>query len=235
MEVKVYNQEGKESGKVKLPESVFGLPWNADLVHQVVVSMRSNARTPVAHTKGRADVRGGGKKPWKQKGTGRARHGSTRSPIWRGGGVTFGPTNEKDYAKKVNKKMRKKALLTVLSRKFKEGEILFIDNLNTSEPKTKDAKLILQSLGKIDGFTELGTRNKNSAYVALGKKDVATEKSFRNFGNIEVDEVRNLNANDLLNFKYVVISEPKAAIAFLEKQPASKSEESKKEKVEVKK
>jgi large subunit ribosomal protein L4 len=104
METTVYNQTGKESGKIKLPESIFGLPWNADLIHQVAVSMQSNLRAPVAHVKDRGAVRGGGKKPWRQKGTGRARHGSSRSPIWVGGGVTHGPSNEKSF------RLHKKAL-----------------------------------------------------------------------------------------------------------------------------
>ena len=94
MDAKIYNTDGKDVGVYKLPESIFALPWNGDLVHQVVVAMEGNARTPVAHTKGRGEVRGGGKKPWRQKGTGRARHGSICSPIWRGGGGTHGPLKE---------------------------------------------------------------------------------------------------------------------------------------------
>ena len=146
METKIYNQKGKEAGKITLPEEVFGLPWNADLVHQVVTSMLANARTPVAHTKTRGEIRGGGKKPWKQKGTGRARHGSTRSPIWVGGGVTHGPRNDKIYARKINRKMKAKALYTILSKKAKDGEILFVDALSFSAPKTVEAKEILKNL-----------------------------------------------------------------------------------------
>src|SRR3990167_1261513 len=110
MESTLYNIQAKETGKIEIPESIFGVPWNADLVHQVVVSMQGNARPNVADTKGRGEVRGGGKKPWKQKGTGRARHGSSRSPIWKGGGVTHGPTNERNYDRKISKKMRNKEI-----------------------------------------------------------------------------------------------------------------------------
>src|SRR3989338_7901563 len=117
MEATVYNQTGKETGKVQLPPKVFGALWRADLVHQVVESMRSNSRAGTADTKGRGEVRGGGKKPWKQKGTGRARHGSSRSPIWVGGGVTHGPLAEKNYKRKISKKMRAQALYSVLSKK----------------------------------------------------------------------------------------------------------------------
>src|SRR5690349_19754974 len=108
METTVYNQKGQEAGKIKLSEAVFGAPWNADLVHQVVVSMQSSARHSIAHTKTRGEVSGGGKKPWQQKGTGRARHGSTRSPIWVGGGIAHGPRSDKNYDRKVNKKAKTK-------------------------------------------------------------------------------------------------------------------------------
>ncbi len=208
MESTVYNQKGKEAGKITLPEAVFGLKWNADLVHQVVTSMESSARTPVAHTKTRGEVSGGGKKPWQQKGTGRARHGSTRSPIWRHGGVTHGPRNDEVFAKKINKKMKAKALYTILSAKFKKGQILFVEDLALRVPKTKEAKVILSALSKVSGFSDLASKRKNSAYLALAKKDTAIEKSFRNFGNCAVDEVRNMNPLDLMKYKYVVISNP---------------------------
>src|SRR5882672_10916061 len=137
MESPIYNAQGKKTGTINLPESVFGVFWNDALMHQVVTSMHSNARPNVANTKGRGEVRGGGKKPWQQKGTGRARHGSSRSPIWKGGGVTHGPLSEKNYIKKVNKQMRQKALLVTLSRKYKDGEIIFVDSIETKEPKAK--------------------------------------------------------------------------------------------------
>ncbi len=208
LEATVYNQKGKEAGKISLPESVFGLKWSADLVHQVVVSMESSARTNVAHTKNRGDVRGGGKKPWQQKGTGRARHGSTRSPIWVGGGVTHGPRNDKIFDKKVNKKMKAKALYTILSAKYRDGQVLFVDDLGMRAIKTNEAKNILSSLSKIDGYKYLLSKKKNSAYIALSEKDTTTEKSFRNFGNLVVDEIRNINPVDLMKYKYVVISNP---------------------------
>ncbi|MEI6480119.1 MAG: 50S ribosomal protein L4 [bacterium] len=220
METKIYNQKGQEAGTIALPESIFGLAWNSDLVHQVAVSMMSTARQPIAHTKDRGEVSGGGKKPWKQKGTGRARHGSTRSPIWVGGGVAHGPRNEKIYDRKVNRKMKTKAIFTILSRKFKDGEMIFVDSLKIAEPKTKDAKNILMSLGEVKGFEKLATKRKNAAYIGLMAKDAATEKSFQNIGSVMVDEFRNVNPVDLLNSKFVVISEPEKAFAFLQSKKA---------------
>lgn len=215
MEATVYSQTGKESKKISLPEGVFGLPWNADLVHQVMQSMMSNARTPVAHTKNRGEVRGGGKKPWQQKGTGQARHGSRRSPIWVGGGVTHGPRNDKDYSRKVNKKMKAKALYTLLSAKWKKGQILFVDNFTFAAPKTKDARAAIVSLSKVAGMSDLATRRKNTAYVALSAKNEAVEKSFANFSNLEVNEIRNMNPLDLLKYKYVVIANPAEGLAHI--------------------
>jgi len=212
MDATLYNIKGEKAGKVSVPEALFGLQWNADLVHQVVVSMQANARTSSAHTKGSGDVRGGGKKPWAQKGTGRARHGSSRSPIWVGGGVSHGPRNTTDYSKSITRQMRQKALLVTLSRKFKDGEVVFVDSLEMSEPKTKNAKAVLGALGK--EFAGL-TSKKNAAVIALPTAHDATFKSFRNFSNISAIDVRNLNPVTVLSAKYLVIANPEAAFATL--------------------
>ncbi len=222
MKTDIYNQKGEKAGSVELPESVFGLSWNSDLVHQVVVSMQSNARTPVAHTKDRSEVSGGGKKPWQQKGTGRARHGSNRSPIWIGGGVTFGPRNEKDYSKKVNKKMRAKALYTVLSRKLKDGEVLFVDKIETKEPKTNEVKKVLSSFSTVSGFEGISTKKKNALCLTFFKKNDNTEKSFRNFGNILFSDIVNMNILDIINNKYLIITEPGDSLKVIENRITKK-------------
>jgi large subunit ribosomal protein L4 len=178
--------------------------------------MLSNARTIYAHTKGRGEVRGGGKKPWKQKGTGRARHGSSRSPIWVGGGIAHGPNGLKNYSRKVNRKMKIKALFTVLSKKMKDGEIAFVDSIKIAKPKTTDALDILKSLSKIKDFSYILAKKKNSAIIATSSKNSIVEKSFANIGNISVDELRNINPVDLLNVKYLVIENPEESIKFLE-------------------
>lgn len=204
MEHPIYNQEGKKVGTVNLPESVFGLPWNADLVHQVVTSMLSSRRAGTAHTKDRGEVRGGGKKPWRQKGTGRARHGSTRSPIWRHGGVAHGPRNEKNYERKVNASAKKKALNTILSAKLRDEEIVLVDEIKLKEIKTKLAKEVMGTL-----FDKASKKKKNAILLALSKKDANVEKSFRNFSNVSVVEARNMNPADILKYKYLAIVDPK--------------------------
>lgn len=215
METSIYNQEGKSAGKFTLPKGIFDVPWNADLVHEVIRLMNSNSRKNIAHTKTRGEVSGGGKKPWKQKGTGRARHGSTRSPIWVGGGVAHGPRNTQNYSRKINKKTKTKALLTVLSRKFKDGEILFVDSLSFSAPKAKEAKNILLSLSKIKGYEKLSTKPKNVALITLDKAAESTSKSFRNFGNVSVEEFRTINPVSIMNHKYLVITNPGESLKFL--------------------
>ena len=217
MEQIVYNQKGQETGKIKLPETVFGVSWNADLVHQVIVSMTSSMRHPIANTKTRGEVSGGGKKPWQQKGTGRARHGSTRSPIWVGGGIAHGPRSDKNYDRKVNKKARAKALYTILSKKLKEGEILFVDSISFKAPKAKEAKFTLISLSGIKGFEKLATKPKNAGIIAVNKKYPELVKSFKNFGNVDVEELRTINPVSLLNHKYLIIADPKESLKIFDK------------------
>ena len=213
METVVYSLEGKKTGTINLPENVFGVRWNADLVKQVADSLLSTKRKNVAHTKDRSEVRGGGRKPWRQKGTGRARHGSIRSPIWVGGGVTGGPRNDKNFERKVSKKMRIKALYTILSRKWREGEVLFIDSVTLAEPKTKVAIQALHSLSNIKGFENLFSKKNNAAVIALSGKRKEIERAFSNLGNVEVIEARNLNPLVLLEYKYLVIENPKLLYA----------------------
>jgi len=210
----VYNILGKEVGSVTLPEKVFAAKFNADLIHQVTVAMQSNARAGrgQAHTKDRSEVRGGGRKPWRQKGTGRARHGSSRSPIWVGGGVTHGPRTDKDYARRVPKGMRIAALHATLSEKFKRGQILFVDSLTFAKPSAKEAKGVLGKLATIDGFGLIGTKKQNAALIALSSNDTNVKKSFANFGNIAVEETRNLNPIDLLSATVVIIESPDESV-----------------------
>lgn len=215
MKTDIYNSQGKKAGSVELPESVFGVAWNDSLMHQVVTGMQANARPTVAHVKNRGDVRGGGKKPWAQKGTGRARHGSSRSPIWKGGGVTHGPRKDRDYSQVIPKKMRAKALFMALSRKLKEGQILFVDSFGLTAPKTAQAQKSLAMLSKVSGFEKLTTKGKNAALIAFSDPSEAANKSFRNIGNVTVISVRNLNPVAVLGNSYLLIEGPDAAVAIV--------------------
>jgi large subunit ribosomal protein L4 len=223
MKTDIFDIKGKKAGTVELPENIFGLPWNDALMHQVVVSMQANARTNVAHTKDRGEVRGGGRKPWQQKGTGRSRHGSSRSPIWKGGGVTHGPRNEKVFAREIPKKMRAKALFVALSRKLRDGEVIFVDSLNLSAPKTAEAKKALVGLSSVKGFEALsGSKKKNLALIASPEKSDAAEKSFRNIGSVSFGAVSNLNPVNVLKYKYIVIENPTVAVNAIAKRSAKK-------------
>ena len=208
MKLDIYNREGKISGALELPESIFGLPWNADLVHQVIVSMQSNQRQNTADTKGRGEVAGGGKKPWKQKGTGRARHGSIRSPLWKGGGVTHGPSSERVYDKKINKKMKVRALHTILSQKARDGELLLVDDLGIKNIKTKTAQVTINQLARIKGFEKLNYKSGRRALVSVPVHDGKLVKSFRNIPSVAIEEWRNLNPLLVSTYKYLVIAEP---------------------------
>ena len=205
MKTKVYNQTGDEVGECLLPKAVFELKVNQDLVHQVVVCQASNRRQGNAQTKDRSEVRGGGKKPWRQKGTGRARHGSIRSPLWKGGGVTFGPRNERNYKKIVPKKMRRQALLMVLSAKAQNKFLIVLEGLEFKEFKTKLASQVLKSL----------PMEKGSKLIVLPEYNKNLVLSFRNIPSVGVVSASDMNALDLMSFKYVVILKP--AIKVIEK------------------
>lgn len=198
MKLKVYNMEAEQVSEVELSDRIFGTKWNPDLVHQVVTSLKANVRQP-AHTKMRSEVRGGGRKPWRQKGTGRARHGSIRSPLWVGGGVTHGPQKEKNYSKKLNKKMKKIALFSILSRKAVEGELIVIDSVDFPGEKTKYASAFLSRLER-----KKIIKPAKSVLVLLDKKQ--TFRAFRNLPRVLIEEVRNLNSLEALSNKYLLFS-----------------------------
>lgn len=210
MEVAVYSLEGKKAGNITLPEAVFNAPWNADLVKQVSDSLMSTKRKNVAHTKTRGEVRGGGKKPWQQKGTGRARHGSTRSPIWVGGGITHGPRNDKNFDRTVSKKMKAKALYVLLSQKLRDDEVMFVDEIRVIGGKTKTA---ISALKNLPAFA----KRKNAIAIAMSSKDKETERAFKNLNNVEMVEARNLDLLTLLQYKYLLIENPDVSIKALPK------------------
>ncbi|MBU4031021.1 50S ribosomal protein L4 [Patescibacteria group bacterium] len=205
----VYNQEGEEVGKVNLPADVFGLEINQDLICQAVNAQRANARESIAHTKDRSEVSGGGKKPWRQKGTGRARHGSNRSPIWKGGGVTFGPTNERVFTQKINKKMKQKSLLMALSSKVKDEEIILLDKLDLTEAKTKKMAEILNKL-KNGAKKDID----KGVLIVLPAVDQKIITASRNLPKIKTIQADSLNIYDILNYHYLLM--PKKSIKVIQ-------------------
>lgn len=198
MEYPLYNQKAENVGRVDLPDRIFNLEMNNDLVHQIVTSQMSNKRQVIAHAKGRGEVRGGGKKPWKQKGTGRARHASIRSPIWKGGGVTFGPTKERIFKKKINKKMARKALFMALSSKVKDKQLFVLDNIILENPKTKEMAVIWKNLSAL-------MDKKPNALLILPITGDNVKRSTANLINLSVIEARNLNPLEVLSHKYMIL------------------------------
>lgn len=193
MMVDVYNQQNKKVGKTELPDEVFKVKWNPDLVHQVFVAQIANRRKSIASTKDRSEVRGGGKKPWKQKGTGRARHGSIRSPLWVGGGVTFGPRQDKKFGKKVNKKMKHAALYSLLSKKVSDEEIRVVDTLNLTDHKTKKLDTILRNF----------FQKKSSVLLVPTKENKEVFLAARNIPKTKALSPTSLNVYDCLAHKYI--------------------------------
>lgn len=200
MKAPVFDKTGKEIKQIVLPKEIFGVAMNKDLVHQVVLAQTANRRQRIAHTKDRSEVRGGGKKPWRQKGTGRARHGSRRSPIWVGGGVTFGPTKNRVFKQKINSAMRKKALLMVLSAKAKDNTVLVLDDFKFEAIKTKVLAKFIEKL-PVDG---------KSGLIILPEMDKNIILSARNLPKIGTIQGRELNVLDALTFKYLLL--PKESI-----------------------
>ena len=191
--VNVYNQEGKTIGTLELNPAHFGVKVNPSLVHEVAVAQQANARRSIANTKTKGEVRGGGKKPWKQKGTGRARQGSIRSPQWVGGGIAFGPTSARNFSVKVNRKAKQKALFMALSDKVSGEKLVVLDAFAPKEPKTKEAAAL---------FAKLPIQRK--ALAVLPKSDPTLLRMVRNLQNVKLITVNSLNLVDVLGYPTIV-------------------------------
>lgn len=211
MKVASYNMEGEKIGKIELPDELFNMEPNDDLLHQVMRVMLSRKRKTLAHAKDRSEVRGGGKKPWRQKGTGRARHGSIRSPLWRGGGATFGPRKEKSFPLSIPRKMRKKAFAVALSSKARDNEVFVLDQLSFEEPKTKQAALFMAKLFSLE-------KNKKipSVLVLSAEKDENMKRAFNNLPKVDYRAAKSADLLNILSSRYLVF--PKDAIEALKKR-----------------
>ncbi|MDD3711275.1 MAG: 50S ribosomal protein L4 [Patescibacteria group bacterium] len=204
----VYNQSGEIVGELKLSDKVFAVKVNEDLIHQATVTQSANERQVLAHTKTKAEVRGGGKKPWKQKGTGRARAGSSRSPIWIGGGVTFGPRKERNFSKKINKKMKQKAITMVLSDRLANNNMAIINKIEIQDYKTKIFNNILKKVENIfPSGDDKSKKSKRSILFVNDNKDEKVVFSGRNLSGFNIINLENLNIVDLLKYKNLIITE----------------------------
>ncbi len=193
MLVPVYNTNGEQVGERELPDAIFGVEPNLDLMHQALMRQLANARLGTHKTKTRGEVSGGGRKPWRQKGTGRARQGSTRSPIWRHGGIVFGP-RPRGYEQDMPKKMRRAALRSALSSKAREGLVSVVDSLRLEQPRAKEMAQILANL-KVAG----------DALIAISEPDVNVQLASRNLAGIEVILASYLNVRDLLSHERLLL------------------------------
>ena len=200
MKAQVYNLNNEAVGDVELPAGLFGVAWKEDLVLQVLRAHLANARKPWAHAKDRSEVRGGGRKPWRQKGTGRSRHGSIRSPLWSGGGKAHGPNKERDFTQKINKKMNRVAILSLLSKKLSEGQVRIIDSLAVAAPKTK----MLFAALKV--ALELKPRAKKCDVLLVPSNDQKEIfRASRNLVKTKAVDAVGINVPDLMNYKQVFI------------------------------
>lgn len=196
--LKVLNMEGKAARELDLPDVVFGSPLNSHLIHEAVVAYQAAGRSGTHATKNRSDVRGGGQKPWKQKKTGRSRHGSSRSPLWRGGGTVFGPT-PRDYSYQFPRKKRQKALRSALSAKLREGKLIVLESLALTEPKTKELVKTMEGLG-IAG----------SALLVDEPVSENLTRSARNLPRVKATQSTAINIVDLLKYESIVLTEAAA-------------------------
>jgi len=202
MKIKVYNQLAEAVKDLELPAKIFAVKPNNELLHQAVIASQANARQVLAHTKDRSEVSGGGKKPWKQKGTGRARVGSSRSPIWIGGGVTFGPRKDRNFKQKINQKMKQKALFMGLSDKAITGSLAVLDNLDFSDYKTKTFNAMLTAVEK-----KVLATDRRSILVINDSKNEKTQYSGRNLTGVKIINLENINLLDILNYKNLLVTE----------------------------
>jgi large subunit ribosomal protein L4 len=192
--VAVYNTNGEQVGQINLKQEVFGVDVRKDILHRVVTMQLANKRVGTASTKTRSEVRGGGIKPWRQKGTGRARHGSIRSPIWTGGGIVFGP-HPKSYRISIPKKIKRLAMKSALSSKVVDNEIIVLDEIQMDQPKTREFVKILNNLNVTD-----------KALVVLANKDENVEKSARNIPGVKTTLANTLNVYDILNCGRLILT-----------------------------
>ena len=204
MKISLYSQQGKKLKDKEVPKALLKKEISSDLVHRAIVTALANQRVPIAHTKDRSEVRGGGRKPWRQKGTGRARHGSIRSPLWKGGGVTFGPRKEKKYHKQLSKKMKRLALLKVLQEKLKKNRVLLLKSLSLKKPKTKELSKILDKL--VTTFSDF-KKEKDSLLILMSKIDQNLKLAARNLERIEIGQAKDVNAYLLAKFQYLILTE----------------------------
>ena len=193
-EVSVLNMEGSEVGKMKLNDAIFGVEINEHLVHQAVVTQLANDRQGTQKAKTRSEVRGGGRKPWRQKGTGHARQGSIRSPQWTGGGVVFAPT-PRDYSKKMNKKEKRIALKSVLTSRVNDGKFIVVDELKFDEPKTKEFAKVMDNL------------KAEKALVVLNDNDTNVVKSAANIPTVKTASTNTINVYDILKYDTVIVTQ----------------------------
>lgn len=209
MKISVYNQNAESVGEIEVNDAIYAVKPSLHLMAESVRAQANNARKGLANTKTRGDVSGGGKKPWKQKGTGRARVGSNRSPIWRHGGITFGPTSDRNWSVKINKKAKIKALFMSLSDKARDGKLIIIEDLNLEAPKTKEFIKIMQAFhSKLD---VLGRKQ----MVVLPKKNEVLVRASRNLPEISSVLATSLNITDVLKADSMLVM--KDSLAIIEK------------------